>query len=237
MTLAAPKLQVEANLGERRNGVSVALAAFVVVNPGTEKERRVDYTTDYQDQLLISLNALASAWLETRDRIASEIPLPPDPDEIPDSPAIAADIADTEGPTSVDLDAELNASVISENTGLEDALEPTVLAEPLDTPASSTEMVASPDDLAGPSGTEATFFDSSAAAADDNAMMVLDSEARRGLWSFYAEASARERGCSVGERGAILLNTSSEFELHEVQCDGGPNLLLRCQGGVCREMN
>jgi hypothetical protein len=234
--LASPKLQVVANLGERRNGVSVALAAFAVVNPGTEEERRVDYTTDYQDELLISLNALASAWLESRDRIASKIPLPPDPDEIQETPDSAADrIASDDQPAPVDLDAELDTGAVVETNDAQDAdAGSALIGMPADTGAAGAASAALPVDSDGSAG---DFADTSTAVADDNSMLVLDGQTRRGLWSFYAEASARERGCAVGERGAVLLNTSSEFELHEVQCDGGPNLLLRCQGGVCREMN
>lgn len=228
--LTTPKLQVETDLEERRDGILVALRSFIIVNPGTEKERRVDYTDDYQSELLISLNALASAWLENRERIASEIPLPPDPDAIQETAEVdpnsaasgdmiaAADPGDAVGTSSL-VDTSLDQT--GSTSGATAGATPAVGVSPATTVGTSQ----APTSVGG------------AVVAEDNAMLVLDGQARRGLWAFYAEASARERGCAVNERGAVLLNTSSEFELHEVQCNGGPNLLLRCQGGVCREVN
>lgn len=223
--LSAPKLEVETRLLEQRGGVVVGLSAFVTANPGTEQERRIDYTSDYQDALLISLNALANAWLETRQRIASEIPLPPDPDEI----VVAEAPVETPPDDSVDEGPELNSTATMASS-TSSSLEPAPIAP------TATEVSASVADAR----IDATTTSGTSSAQGDgerNQMLVLDGQARRGLWTFYAEASARERGCAVGPGGAVLLSSTTAFELYEVQCETQQNLLLRCQGGVCREIN
>lgn len=237
--LTRPKLQIETRLRGRGNDVVVGLSSSVIVNPGTEQERRIDYTDDYQDQLMVSLNALASAWLDNRTRIASEIPLPPDPDEIAIAEAGASSPADEAVDDASDAPLALPAETSTDVSTLASVAAPASLpaaptappqtvAEPAPrmpqmplngAPEPTPDVVATPD------------------LSESNEMLVLDSQSRRGLWTFYAEASARERGCTVGERGAVLLSTTTAFELYEVQCAGSPNLLLRCQGGVCRDIN
>ena len=247
---STPKLQIETRLQERGEDVLVHLNSSVIINPGTEQERTIDYTKDYQDQLMISLNALASAWLENRTRIASEIPLPPNPDEIAIAEAGGSDTTDepTTGAIGPPLDTPAEASAdVSTMTA--------AAAPPLAPPSATPSAPASPDAqwqgseattpqlstnrAVTPSGADQAEQDLTAprGPVEANPMMVLDGQARRGLWTFYAEASARERGCTVTERGAVLLSTTTAFELYEVQCGGGSNLLLRCQGGVCREIN
>ncbi len=220
--LSEPKLEVETRLQERGNDVVVGLSAFVIANPGTEEERRINYTSEYQDQLLISLNALANAWLENRARIASKIPLPPDPDElvVADGPVEGA--LDDLGSQEDDL--ETPASVASSPP----PIEPLPLA-PAVGGAPTAEVAVDATPTPAPTSTDAE--------SDRNEMLVLDGQARRGLWTFYAEASARERGCAVGDGGAVLLSTTTAFELYEVQCNAQQNILLRCQGGVCREID
>lgn len=273
--LAAPKLQVETQLRERGNDVIVSLSSSVLINPGTEQERRVDYTKDYQDQLMISLNALASAWLENRTRIASEIPLPPDPDEV----VIAeADTSNIDGPSGASEGVWATGDPVDDamSSPLDSPTEPSAdvstlaafaAPAPPDTDPGAPSMPRQDDDGTAsqpPLASAGTTAGQTAAQAgsqtgaqtgsqmgrpplqsipgtadpgESNEMLVLDGQARRGLWTFYAEASARERGCAVSERGAVLLSTTTAFELYEVQCSDNPNLLLRCQGGVCREIN
>ncbi|MCF7978114.1 MAG: hypothetical protein K9L82_08870 [Chromatiaceae bacterium] len=240
--LTQPRLQIETRLRERGNDVVVGLSSSVIVNPGTEQERRVDYSADYQDQLMISLNALASAWLENRTRIASEIPLPPDPDQVVIAEAGTVSDGGTAPPSGDTNSSALNMPV--ENT---DGATMAAVATPIATPIATSPAPTPPLQTGDGAPREPQPIGSGMSAAQDlnadttlsesNEMLVLDSQARRGLWTFYAEASARERGCAVGERGAVLLSTTTAFELYEVQCAGSPNLLLRCQGGVCRDIN
>lgn len=237
-----PKLRVETRLTDRQDGVLVALRAFIATNPGTEAEQQIDYTEDYQDELLISLNALASGWLANRDRIASEIPLPPDPDAV----VIAASDADGDDPSPATADAavaEPDAQPGPESAAAERRED---TATDQSAPAAggataggdaATAPIASATAPPSANPLPSTLSGAPTLTSGNNPMLALDDQPRRGLWAFYAEASARERGCAVGERGAVLLNTSPDFELHEVQCNGGRNLLLRCQGGICREVN
>ncbi|MEA3640705.1 MAG: hypothetical protein VBE63_12280 [Lamprobacter sp.] len=235
--LSRPKLQVETQLRDRGNDVIVSLSAYVVANPGTEQERRIDYSRDYENQLTISLNALASAWLENRTRIASEIPLPPDPDQVVIAEASTA--GDTHEPASAEVDPTTTAAATTTlpmpaapPTPL--PIEPLPTAPPAAPPTPSQMAAAEPREAQGVDVADADVADS---PSELNEMLVLDGQSRRGLWTFYAEASARERGCTLGDRGAVLLNTSTAFELYEVQCISSANLLLRCAGGICRELN
>lgn len=228
---AEPKLQVETHFSKHRDGVRVSLRSYVITNPGTDAAQRIDYTADYQDELLISLNALASAWLANRERIASKIPIPPDPDSaVQTGSGTTAYAEDPSQPT----------------TATEDRVGPGDERPPTSTTTAAAAAAASPprEPLAIPRSTTSTAYaaDSALASNDatepaENQMLALDQQRRRGIWAFYAEASARERGCAVSERGAVLLDTTPPFELHEVQCDNGENLLLQCQGGICRQAN
>jgi len=245
--LSPPKLQVETRLRARGNDVVVGLTSYLIINPNTDQEGRVNYSNDYQDQLMISLNALASAWLENRARIASEIPLPPDPDKInlaEANPATPSNPSPSNEPAAGILDPASAATPV-------EASDDIATTATLATPASIPAVAAAPSIARPPAaGTSAAIpapldtgptpepaFSSTNDPSTRNEMLVLDSQARRGLWTFYAEASARERGCAVGTRGAVLLSATADFELYEVQCGNSPNLLLRCQGGVCREIN
>lgn len=207
-----PRLQVETRLSERGGDVLVGLSASVVLQPGTETERRIDYTRDYEDALLISLNALANAWLENRTRIASAIPLPPDPDAV--------------------VIAEASTDALPEI-----ATEPTEPAEDASTnpiaPASASSVTLEQPALRRPAGRLREEF-AAAETSEPNEMLVLDNPSPRGLWTFYAEASARERGCDPDERGAVLLRATPAFEFYEIQCTGGGRLMLSCQRGICR---
>ncbi|MGB5733990.1 MAG: hypothetical protein WBM40_06065, partial [Thiohalocapsa sp.] len=98
-TAAAPQIEVETDLVERSDGTIVALKAFVVSNPGTADEKRTDYTTEYENQLLISLSSLQSAWIDSRSKIASTVPVPSQEDvaeqtESQDAPTAAAETAE-----------------------------------------------------------------------------------------------------------------------------------------------
>lgn len=275
--LAPPALEVTTGFVERNTGVLTNLQAFIVTNPGTEAERRLDYTDEYQDELLISLNALASAWLENRERIASEIPIPPDPDSLVETAETAeadntgdalqaepwdaeplADTAVAEQPDTPGaerywpdeasdqrisawadagpdpIEADLSPIRVADSPAT--PTDPSPSAPPLATSArSSVDTRTITTAAAGPS--PPPLFEPDTTPAEPNSMLALNEQAFSGSWGAYAIESASQRGCAVGGRGAVLLNESDGGELHEVQCDNGPNLLLRCQGGICREGN
>ena len=73
-------------------------------------------------------------------------------------------------------------------------------------------------------------------SAGSNDMLVLNQGARKGLWSYYAEDYARLRGCKLGDRGATLMQQAGGVEVHEVECVGKANVLVKCRGGVCEPM-
>ena len=251
-TLAPPKIEIETDLVERSEGTIVALKAFVITNPGTQDEQRINYTSDYESQLLISLNSLQSAWLEGRSRIASTVPIPsaedvaeqevtqvsPNTDITVVEPATAGQPASPEQPPQPTQPALASASApTAPPPPAQPAPQPTYVAEA--SPAMPAASAAGLPETATPAVTPAPSPATSPAAspavdaAPRNDMMVLNSSARKGLWAYYAEDYARLRGCAIGDRGAVLMQEASAFELHEVECIGAANLLVKCQGGVC----
>ncbi len=72
--LAPPRMQVQTDIVERRDGAIVALQAFALTNPGTAEEQRIDYTSEYENQLLVSLSSLSSSWIAAQDKLRSRVP-------------------------------------------------------------------------------------------------------------------------------------------------------------------
>lgn len=54
-----------------------------------------------------------------------------------------------------------------------------------------------------------------------------------GTWAYHAEHYARERGCVLGEFGAILVSGDAASELHKVNCIDGSSLMVRCDREGC----
>jgi len=217
-----PRIQVETNLVERGDGVVVALRSMIIANPGTTEERRIDYTSDYENELVISLSSLKSAWLANQQKIASEVPVP--------TPAVAAEQAAENTPETAggipeprtDLAAFPKAPPAESASAPQPSSADVVVREPapVPLPASATPAIPAP----------------APATPAANDMLVLNTGARKGLWAYYAEDYARLRGCALADAGAVLLQETPTYELHEVHCAGSRNFLLRCQGGVCQEM-
>ena len=227
---STPKLQVETRLSEQGRDVLVGLSAYAVINPGSERERRIDYTNDYEDALLLSLNSLANAWLENRARIASEIPLPPDPDAVIAEASTDA-LPDISTESTQDAPANAAAGAGADTDPHPDTQAAAAASVPTEAQAASLRL--QPPALRRPAGRVRDDF-ASHDTSEPNQMLVLDNPNPRGLWTFFAEASARERGCEPDERGAVLLRATPAFEFYEIQCADGGRLMLSCQGGVCR---
>ena len=252
-----PRIQVETNLVERGDGVVVALRSMIIANPGTTEERRIDYTSDYENELVISLSSLKSAWLANQQKIASEVPVP--------TPAVAAEQAAENTPETAggipaprtDLAAFPKAPPAESASAPQPSSADVVVREPAPVPLPAPEPAAAPmspeaptlaaadtgaERLPAPSGdglpASATPAIPAPAPATPaaNDMLVLNTGARKGLWAYYAEDDARLRGCALADAGAVLLQETPTYELHEVHCAGSRNFLLRCQGGVCQEM-
>jgi hypothetical protein len=249
----APRIQVQTDLVERGDGVVVALRSIIVANPGTEGERRIDYTADYENELTISLSALQTAWLDHQRKIVSDVPLPnaevaaaQAADNAPDAAAEAAARAVAEGspstpqpeprPEPVRTPPVSPSSDVSVRAPAPEPVAPVPDAATALPPATTASRLPAPSSAGLPAATTPAIPAPAAAPAGGNDMLVLNSGARKGLWAYYAEDYARLRGCALSELGAVLLQETATYELHEVHCAGGPNFLLRCQGGVCQEM-
>lgn len=203
----APRIQVQTMFTERNTGTEVVLRAFVRVNPETEHEKRIEYTEDYQTDLAISLSALQSAWLTAAHRLASPAPIPRN------APALA-DI-DVPSVTPSEPETATDPTPWREQEAQWPETQSQVGADPQDTLAARRPMI----DQTAP-----------------NQMLVLDTQMRTGTWAYYAERYAQQQGCTLGEQGAVLLQKTPEFELHEVVCTNRANRLVKCQGGLCQTM-
>ena len=246
------KLRVRSQFSPRADGVLVVLDASIVANPGSKEEKRVNVTDEYRADLERSLSSLNRAWLANRDKITSPIPLP---DEAPeDEPSKAPDVSQTVAeatatPASPAPASIAPAPVTAAAVATPPAIEPTPRpASPTGTggaPIQSVQLNAdstptSPSLPPAPTPTDALPATPSTGSASptavENEMLVLAPGNDKGIWSYYAEQYASLRGCRVGERGAVLMQKTPDFEVHEVFCDGTNNYLLRCQGGICRSL-
>lgn len=241
----APRVQVETDMVERRDGTLVALRSFIITDPGTAEARKIDYTESYESELLLSLSSLQSAWLATRDQVTSTVPIPTQAEEETaalDDELTPAEAAFAEGAGEAVADPSLAATppaamppIASAAAAPAPALAPSAVAAPV--PAASPAPLPQQSTASAPAaGAALPPAPAPATPAQRNEMLVLNSGARKGLWAYYAEDYARLRGCVLGEQGAVLLQETSAYELHEVHCDGRDNYLLRCQGGVCTPM-
>lgn len=103
------------------------------------------------------------------------------------------------------------------------------IAEPIAEPWREQETAETPPPaLAGPE---------TIAPTRRNEMLVLDTQSRTGTWAYYAERHAQQQGCALTEHGAVLLQKTPGFELHEVGCTNSANRLIKCQGGFCQSMH
>jgi len=249
-SLAPPQLQVETNLAKRSDGTVVALRAFVVTNPGTKEEKRIDYTNDYQNDLLSSLNSLQASWAAGRSKVTSVVPIPnkeeiaeqnqpqnqfspapPSAESLAAAPSSAPMPVPTPTPTTAAQPVAARTAPVPEA-----AAAPAPVVSPAPAPASDTSSAVVSRGLAAPGAAAAPSTLpqlGTSQIADRNDMLVLNNTGGKGLWSYYAEDYARLRGCDIGDRGATLLRQTATFELLEVQCVGRDNMLLKCQGGVC----
>ena len=54
-----------------------------------------------------------------------------------------------------------------------------------------------------------------------------------GQWAYYAEQYAEQRGCALGNLGAVLIDENGVMEVHRVYCDDGTSLDVRCDSRSC----
>jgi hypothetical protein len=307
--LAAPRMQVATNLVERGDGTTVALSAAVLTNPGTPDEQVIDYTADFENELLASLGSLSSAWLAAQSKLNSRAPVLAEREAAEAGSAAASGEAAAE--TSADVAAAAAAPATAAPAPAAPAARapaqpapvptpvaqapaapapqaaPTVRASPAPAPAAppapqqaqvaprpapspAPDIAVSEPATAGigavaptiaPPASPRTAAEAASPSAlrpgpslgsvaspapiaptapveigGSNEMLVLNQGSRKGLWSYYAEDYARLRGCKLGDRGAVLLQDTDGYELHEVQCVGSSNVRVRCRGGVCEPL-
>lgn len=241
----APRMRVRTDLVQENDGTYVGLRAFVIIDPNTETERQLEFTDDYQDDLAVSLSSLQSAWLATGHRLASPAPVPEAPVAPVSEDVLVGDTTDTraeEGPASAHDQLAENAAA----PAIEDAPPPEDVpwreqnaswpAPDFASSAPEVEETTAHSSEATPRADRSSSFSASGPrtqSSPPNQMLVLDAGARTGIWAYYAERFAQTNGCSITERGAVLLQKTPAFELHEVECANRSNLLVKCQGGLC----
>jgi hypothetical protein len=54
-----------------------------------------------------------------------------------------------------------------------------------------------------------------------------------GVWAYHAEQFAAAHGCTLADRGAVLVREADGVEMHQVYCQGGSSVLVRCDRASC----
>lgn len=135
-----PLAQVQTNLVEQNDGVIVGLRSFIIKNPGSSGEQRLDATANFHDDLLASLASLQTAWATTRTQLAREMPRPSG------SPAAAPALDDLDG----DRPTEPRTAAVSDDVQVR---APAPLPEQRPTPAPAPVPTGAPTGT--PTGTPA----------------------------------------------------------------------------------
>lgn len=226
-----PVIEVQTDLVPQPHGVIVAVAANVVVDPGSEAETRIDYSDTYRADLMRSLARLRRDWAETRGRIAAAIPDLPAPQ-----------------PTENSLAEWLATPNASEVDGLATEPEPVPVVEPSEQPVTPTDTLAVapppsepepsvPPTAAAPRADILPTAPPATASPDlpNRDVLVLD-PTPTGVWAYYAEHYAQVRGCNLAGKGAVLIDKTERAEIHRVYCEGGRSLLVKCNLGTCRSL-
>jgi hypothetical protein len=58
--------------------------------------------------------------------------------------------------------------------------------------------------------------------------------ASKASWSASAEKYARQKGCKTTSKGAELIESRRDGEIHKVSCSGRDSVLVKCQNGTCK---
>jgi len=200
-------LRIRADFSATDNGVTTALRAEEIWYAGTAEQWSDDVTTQYRANLMNALTSLRSQWAG----LAPTEPAPRAPRRtflqrlLPYGRSQATRAAPPTAAAAAPAESATPAPV---------RLPAPTPAVPLEPSAGSpAKLEAGPE--AGPEpGTE---------PADD----------RVGVWAYYAEEFATARGCILSDRGAVLMSESEGTELHDVHCQGGSNVMVRCDRTGC----
>lgn len=222
-------LRIRADFIATPAGVNAYLRAEEVWWAGAIREWRTDVTEPYRANLMRALNSLERQWVEVyRQR----------PGTVPRTPRVRVETEGLQSPSATGLPAETETS--------EGA--PAVRVAPLPVTADA-DATAPPDDTGAAMPPSLTPDQAPDQAPASGPPLMLDPAAETtpapepapqqyavGIWAYYAEQSARERGCEPADWGAVLIGDGGgASELHRVYCADGSTLVVRCDRERCRD--
>ena len=199
-------LRIRADFIRQPAGVNVYLFAQEVWFPRDSREWTADVTQLYRPNLRRALQSLRARWDNFRR----------DTD-----PALADDDALPLVRVEDQVDGQ---SVPPDEDG-----DPPLLDDGLDMLPSQAE----PLDAGDPSepGIDATTMPVPPEGPGRAAEPVGPADV--GQWAYYAEQYAEQRGCALGDLGAILIDEDGLSEVHRVYCEDGTSMDVRCDSRNC----
>ncbi|MTW21038.1 hypothetical protein [Allochromatium palmeri] len=257
VTAPGSMLEVTTLLKDDGGGLEVATLAEVVTPPYDGRPAaRLDYTEQFRDPLMQSLESLRERWMRDRERLARAAP-PPEgwksaweepstPETAPTTVADAVEFADdaetaqakpptpiapAAASTSMSMSTPSTAPRVSTGTSVQSPLPQANTGSGIPIPTYARPA----PEWKGPSPAPAPAVNTQVAAREN--MMSLPSTATTGarvLWSANAEQYARQRGCQVSAGGAQLIESRQDGEVHRVPCQGSDSFLIHCQDGLCQ---
>ncbi len=200
-------LRIRADFIRQPAGVKVYLFAQEVWFPHEKRQWTADVTPLYRPNLHGALQSLRARWDDFRQRTGR----PLRDDELP---LVRVQRNGDHEPATGDVDTHLPA--------VDDALGLTPLpADPLPADGVWGEEMGIDAGMVPPPPEETT--------ADVAPVGPVDV----GRWAYYAEQHAAQRGCNLGDLGAVLIDEDAVTEVHRVYCEDGKSLDIRCDSRSC----
>ncbi len=231
--LAPPRqtlLRIRADFTAADSGVMTELRAEEIWYLGTPREWRDDVTSEYRANLMNALQSLGAQWAG----IAPAVP----PRRAPRRTGVGAPGSRQASQAAPAAGA---AEPASRRRGLFRLLPegwPRRLSRsaPTEVPARRLPPAARIDATAAPRPVRRTTALPPAPIAVPSAgghREPAPADDAVGVWAYYAEAFATDRGCALADRGAVLVGDGDAGELHQVHCRDGSSVMVRCNRISC----
>jgi hypothetical protein len=228
-------LRIRADFVESTGGVTASLRADEIWFPGRPTQWSTDVTAPYRSNLMNALASLRTQWVRLEPSAARAQP---------GSRRTAA--ARVAGQNGEDLESQGSRA-----PSLIERLRSLTGTRPMVPPGESSVSARTPGAVRGEAGRlgssqpgapsvaprtpPAGAAEESAARTPGTAERDTGADGPLGVWAYYAEQRAVARGCTLSERGAVLVSERDGVELHRVYCAGGATMAVRCDREACRD--